>query len=635
MNTAQNTDTTQRIALKQLIRSPLNARTSGKAACEELKASIMAHGLMQNLVVTDAGDGFFLVVAGGRRLAALNELQAEGKLPEDFAVLCRVVSGKRATELSLAENIVRLAMHPADEFEAFARLAAEGASAAAIADRFGVSARHIQQRLKLGNMAPELLKEYREEKITLEALMAFAITDDREKQLQVYASLQDWQKDSVYHIRELLTQAMVEAGSKLARFVGLDAYQAAGGATRSDLFGNETYLENPELLHALAVQKLKAAEQELKAEGWGWIEVSPERDWSVISGCGRIQPKPVNPPQELLDQKAAVEAELEEIGQALEDTESDELIDAQEDAESRLAEIDEQLESLAVYDPEEMKCAGCYVSIGHDGELYVEKGLVRRADVKRLTVPEETVAPKPKGMPETLKRDLETYRLQIAQAEIATHRQLAFTLLAFHLACGVFDHRCPLDGPDVELRRSFAKPGVPETAAGDRLEALREKLPLKWLEADGQAARFEKFRQLAGDKKLDILAYCIAMTLQPKLGPAEGSAATAYDHALALTEGDVAAYWRPTKANYLGRITRDQLLAIGREVLGEPWAGSRGKAKKGEIAEQLERAFAAPTAHGRTPEQIDKLTRWLPAGMSFALPASRQPAASDETVEAA
>ena len=45
---------------------------------------------------------------------------------------------------------------------------------------------------------------------------------------------------------------MVEAGSKLARFVGLDAYAAAGGTSRTDLFGDEVYLEKPALLHRLA-----------------------------------------------------------------------------------------------------------------------------------------------------------------------------------------------------------------------------------------------------------------------------------------------------------------------------------------------------------------------------------------------
>ena len=109
----------------------------------------------------------------------------------------------------------------------------------------------------------------------------------------------------------------------------------------------------------------------------------------------------------------------------------------------------------------------------------------------------------------------------------------------------------------------------------------------------------------------------MALTLKPKLAPAAGDEATAYDAALALTGASVAGYWRPTKDNYLGRITRDQLLAIGREVLGEAWSQSRSSEKKALLVDQLDRAFADPEKFGRTPDQVEKLKTWLPTGMSF------------------
>src|SRR5437868_5680736 len=105
------------IEVKKLEKSPQNARrTATKAAMEEMKASLLAHGLMQNLVVADAGNGDYRVIAGGRRLAALRELQEEGRLPETHSVPCQIVTDEHALEMSLAENTVRLAMHPADEF---------------------------------------------------------------------------------------------------------------------------------------------------------------------------------------------------------------------------------------------------------------------------------------------------------------------------------------------------------------------------------------------------------------------------------------------------------------------------------------------------------------------------------------
>src|SRR5207253_6456042 len=175
MTTIESTNSQPRlIAVTKLEKSPLNARrTAPKLGMEELKASLLAHGLMQNLVVTDAGDDTYRVIAGGRRLEAIRSLQAESKLPDDFAVPCQVVSEEHALEMSLAENTVRLSMHQADQFEAFAALIDKGESASDVAARFGVEESLVLKRMKLARVAPQLLAEYRSDGMTLECLMAF------------------------------------------------------------------------------------------------------------------------------------------------------------------------------------------------------------------------------------------------------------------------------------------------------------------------------------------------------------------------------------------------------------------------------------------------------------------------------
>jgi ParB family chromosome partitioning protein len=205
------------IKVNQLEKSPLNVRrTAAKGASDELKASILAHGLMQNLVVTDAGEGRFRVIAGNRRLEALRALQEEGRLPSDHAVPCQIAGEDRAAELSLAENTVRLDMHPADEFEAIARLIDDGSTAQQVAQRFGVTVRHVEQRLRLGKVAPALLEAYRAEELALDCLMAYAITDEWGKQQQVYESLPEWRRSDPSSIRAALTESLAEADSKLA-----------------------------------------------------------------------------------------------------------------------------------------------------------------------------------------------------------------------------------------------------------------------------------------------------------------------------------------------------------------------------------------------------------------------------------
>ena len=181
------------IPLCRLALAPENVRKTppDEAAQVELQASIAALGLLENLIARadepDAdGAERFAVVAGGRRLAALKALAENGTLHADHPVPCKIAPNGNAGELSLAENVVRIAMHPADQVVAFAALAGAGVTVAAIAARFGVSERTVEQRLRLGNAAPELLDAYRAENIDLETLMAFAVTTDHDRQLGVW-----------------------------------------------------------------------------------------------------------------------------------------------------------------------------------------------------------------------------------------------------------------------------------------------------------------------------------------------------------------------------------------------------------------------------------------------------------------
>ena len=98
--------------LDRLERSPANVRRTeaGQTAFAELKASIAAHGLLENLVARSIDPGedggeHYAVIAGARRLAALNDLAKDGVLPADHPVPCRVIdNGSADSELSLAET---------------------------------------------------------------------------------------------------------------------------------------------------------------------------------------------------------------------------------------------------------------------------------------------------------------------------------------------------------------------------------------------------------------------------------------------------------------------------------------------------------------------------------------------------
>src|SRR5262249_11913358 len=138
------------------------------------------------------------------------------------------------------------------------------------------------------------------------------------------------------------------------------------------------------LLNKLAERKLSAIRKELEAEGWGWIEINPERDYSAVSRCDRIRPQLIGAPAELLNLKSQLDAELEEVEEALGDTVSDELLDRQHAVQDRLSEVEEKLAAFVGFDAGQKKLAGCYVSIGQDGTPFCDKGLVKPEHRKQL-----------------------------------------------------------------------------------------------------------------------------------------------------------------------------------------------------------------------------------------------------------
>jgi ParB family chromosome partitioning protein len=220
---------------------------------------------------------------------------------------------------------------------------------------------------------------------------------------------------------------------------------------------------------------------------------------------------------------------------------------------------------------------------------------------------------------------------------IARHPAIALDLLVFQAASELLGEHYASSGLDVKFNRSRVKlsDAAEPAVAAIALAEIEQSLPLDWLKPESEPARFDTFRSLPETAKQELLAYLVALSLKPTLAPAEGEDATAYDAALSLTAASTADYWRPAKGNFLGRITRDQLLAIGRDVLGEAWAQSHSGEKKSLLVEQLDRAFAQPEQSGRTATQIGKLRSWLPVGMSFEAAAASEPAESRRTKLAA
>ncbi|MCB2064561.1 MAG: ParB/RepB/Spo0J family partition protein, partial [Novosphingobium sp.] len=164
------------IPLNKLVQSPRNVRKHADAEADaQLKASIAANGLLQNLIVRPAAKGKFEVEAGERRRRALFSLADDKALPRTHPVTCLVLDDADADsiETSLAENFHRLAMNPADEAQAFASLIEAGASSEDVARRFGLTVRFVEGRLRLANLAQPVFEALAAGEITLDIAKAY------------------------------------------------------------------------------------------------------------------------------------------------------------------------------------------------------------------------------------------------------------------------------------------------------------------------------------------------------------------------------------------------------------------------------------------------------------------------------
>ena len=271
------------IPFNKLVLSQSNVRRiKAGVSIEELAQDIARRTLLQSLTVRPVLDGdgnetgMFEIPAGGRRYRALELLVQQKRLARTAPIPCIVRTEGLAEEDSLAENVQRAPLHPLDQFRAFRDLREKGMSEEEIAAAFFVSVQVVKQRLKLASVSPKLLDLYADDGMTLDQLMAFTVNADHERQEQVWEASQRSHNKEPYYIRRLLTEGAIRASDKRAQFVGIEAYEAAGGDVMRDLFQQDDggWLQNPVLLDRLVAEKLEREAESVRAEGWKWVDVA-------------------------------------------------------------------------------------------------------------------------------------------------------------------------------------------------------------------------------------------------------------------------------------------------------------------------------------------------------------------------
>jgi ParB family chromosome partitioning protein len=579
------------IPFNKLVLSQSNVRRiKAGISIEDLAEDIARRSLLQSLNVRPISDtegqetGMFEVPAGGRRYRALELLIKQKRLAKTAPVPCVVSEAGTeitAEEDSLAENVHRVALHPLDQFRAFQTLREQRRSEEDIAAIFFVSVNVVKQRLRLAAVSPKLLDIYADDGMSLDQLMAFSVAADHARQEQVWESVNKSGYDEPYQIRRLLTERAVRASDKRARFVGLPAYEAAGGNVLRDLFEEDGggWLEDVALLERLVAEKLRTEAETVAAENWKWIEIAASFPYGHDHGLRRLEGTPPQLSDEEQASLGALQAEYDALQAKYED--ADELPD---EVDARLGELEEALEAFEnrpdVFKPAEIVHAGAFVSIDAEGALHVERGYVRREDEAAFVV--ATAEPNPEAgaatpgpddgsqsapavqgsvitmagqvppdeegddairpLPDRLVMELTAHRTLALRDAVASHPQVAMTMLlhklcvdAFYqtytpgcLEAGVRHVQLPVQAPDL-------KESASARSIADRHEALKADMP-----TDEQAL-WDWLIALDDASRLALLAHCVSggvNALSEKVDRYGGSGVTAHSLRRRLDQAD-------------------------------------------------------------------------------------------------
>lgn len=460
----------------------INARVAGRDdGIAALAANLNANGQIENLIVKDAGDGFFSVANGNRRLAAFRMMYGEGS-DEQIGCTLHEVDNAKAFEYSLATAITAEQLHPVDQYEAFAKLKDRGQTEEEIAQHYGMTTKHIRQRLAMGTLSVTVRNAWRAGEIDEDAAQAFTLASDHAQQDKVLEKLRaelaenDW-RDRQIDADQVEDELKVDPNNVgyLLRFVGIDAYEAKKGKiiTR-DLFGSRHKVSDEKLLKKLADDKVDEACKQLKKEGWSFATAGRPSDYWEY-GETKIEPTPTPDEQARIDELDAI------VGDDKDLMVSDMTVQ-QAQAHAELQVIWKAILDRS-YTPEMRAKSGCWVSINHNGELEVKYGKIKpkekaaAAAVERIerkkvassqAAAEGKPAPESKVVSNALRQRLEAQLITATRDAIAGDPLLAESPLAEVMAKTI----CSMITPD----RVFSMPDGVRTKLPTIRQALDENV---------------------------------------------------------------------------------------------------------------------------------------------------------------
>ncbi|KGC09217.1 parB-like nuclease domain protein [Burkholderia gladioli] len=626
------------IPLKRLVASPFNVRRRKRTGIAALANNIAAVGLLQNLVVHPMKVGAkraqtFGVAAGETRRLALLELVERGLTAPDAEVRCLVVSAEAAVLISTSENEMREPMHPADQCEAYRVLVDAGRTIAEIALTYGTSETLVRQRLKLARVSPKLVDLFREDQIRLDQMQALALSDSHAEQERVWFEAKPHDRDAHTIRRKLVAGERDFRSNRVARFVGMDAYEAAGGFVRRDLFSHDgaAWYTDQALMERVAAEQLADIAAKVQADGWDWVEVVPVFDYTAQASFLRVVPTVVEPSAEQRQEMEAIQARLDaiEAEQQADDTDDDAYERLEEEATALAVRHAAIEDSLAVYTPLQMAGAGAIVTIDHDGTLEILRGWTRRGDPASRGEGESTGgddmedssapqrphtgsgapaspdAPDTKG-PHSRALTLRLNARRTASAGMALARNPHIALAALVHRFLITDYAPGSGGSAIDIQL-HNHTGEIERNAPELADDLPYRLANEQRAAWAGTVPHDTDALLAwcvdqtDERLMLILAQYVGASVDSITGDEDAHSVNALISALNL---DLADDWKATRASYFDHVPKARIAEVVTAAVS-PTEGMRLlKLKKAEAAAEAERLVSA--------------TRWLPEHFALA-----------------
>jgi ParB family chromosome partitioning protein len=617
------------VPLSRLRVSDKNVRKQGSLGIEQLAAQILAEGLLQNLVVVPASQGdSYEIVDGKRRFLALQHLATSGLIETDRAIPVNVVEREHATSASLTAAFGQLPLHAVDRFEAFKALVDEGTTVSEIASSFGIDEKAVHQSLRLASVAPVIGQAFRDGQISLEMLQTFTLTQDQTRQLAVFKNLPRYGDDSyrVQQVKAQLVDKAISGSDPRARLIGISAYEAAGGATRRDLFSGDVFFEDAALVQRIVDARTFELEARVKAEGWSWVEV---RTGAYYGGYEERRPKmsPTTPAQDT--ELASLKIRRDAIGKELaalhrsepDDDSSPEYVawegtrDALEDEHAALTERERGIQSeRASWSAKTKAEAGAIITLSNSGRLDVRRGLVDPQTAKRLAKAKEKAAAKPAAggteatapadISDALHQRLAAHRSSVIRRELQRDRKAMLAVLALSLVGQTMGHTgwygriLELTAHSTDIKHGAVGVDLTEFRPHEAMSDMRDVVYADIPGSEAQALAW-LLVQTEG-VLLDVIGSCVATAFTGIFAKGQSSGRQALvEQLVEHLNIDMADHWKADRDTYLSAVPKSLMVEAVTEARGAVEAKAVAALAKKEAAEAAELQLAD--------------TRWLPA----------------------